>query len=1102
MIGSLKLAPGYVDDAFKLAVEKPFTPEKVTFGEYTFLPWVRSGFAAALESPLDDAVRAVVPVSVTVQDDNATRVDVPAKTLTLRGPGDIVGLDPGQIIRRFPTGGTINAEENMLAHIEFDRPELPWLFSPLAPDGDKVRPWIVLVVCNAAVSQIKPGPVGLPQQLVTHRGELQPLDDSWAWAHAQIIGSMAGEPSIVDRLSDDHGPQNLSRLLCPRKLAPNSTYIVALVPAFDCGVKTARGQSGGTLDAAWTRAADNSDAETEILLPIFDAWQFSTAPAGDFESLAKRLHGVSAPWNVGRRLIDASNPRGSLPSLPPGAPGEVQVLRCALVSPTPIPPDQPPESNAWDAATRNALRNEINRANAPEYEILPRVGPRLYARFQRGEASVSPVSGVSAGNGDWFSQLNTSPMHRIVAGLGTRVVQHDQEELMQAAWLQVGEIRKANEMLIRIQFGRFVGEALHRNHLSKLALGELSQIVGRTQDKVRAASTTLTLRGVVARSAVPPSAMTGAFRRASRLRGPLARFANRDGLMALRQLVAVGGSFRDFRRLYVEPEGVRTLSESAIASISVTALARKLGVTEATASRVFADRLNARGDRLPIADLFAQPLTMLRVREGTLDLGTRAAAQIADRITDALPGRVASDSARAQALAPLLVGIANSGVRKTAARANAVVTRIGRRLPFSPVPSGIGFPINIGNAITRSDIAPIHAAANVRAGSVEAQPRLRFETAVSRDLTAALMRSHAVGMRDAASAIAQLVGGTGVSSLPLTPERPALDFTREALLGAFAPATTVTPYAQSRIGKLPSWLAGDWFADGRIAPIMAAPRFDRAMFAALDAYDREWLIPGLGKIEFTDFVTVLETNPTFTESFLVGLSDEMGRELLWRGYPTDQRGTYFYRFWDEDEDELAQQIHRFTRTPLGTHLVGGTQARVVLVVRGEVVRRYPDALLVAMRAGGSDEQGRPIFIDPQSDPSSLARILFHNHLPPDILLVGFDLSPAQVQTEPWWFLITQNPSGPTFGLDLADNGSVPAADGVKRNDLDWNDLGVLVNGQFLSALARTLAIKDEASTPSSATWPGNAAIVARTLLQNPVRAAFNAHKLIAPALPV
>ena len=31
---------------------------------------------------------------------------------------------------------------------------------------------------------------------------------------------------------------------------------------------------------------------------------------------------------------------------------------------------------------------------------------------------------------------------------------------------------------------------------------------------------------------------------------------------------------------------------------------------------------------------------------------------------------------------------------------------------------------------------------------------------------------------------------------------------------------------------------------------------------------------------------------------MVGLNHEMSRELLFREYPTDQRGTYFRQFWD------------------------------------------------------------------------------------------------------------------------------------------------------------------------------------------------------------
>ena len=42
----------------------------------------------------------------------------------------------------------------------------------------------------------------------------------------------------------------------------------------------------------------------------------------------------------------------------------------------------------------------------------------------------------------------------------------------------------------------------------------------------------------------------------------------------------------------------------------------------------------------------------------------------------------------------------------------------------------------------------------------------------------------------------------------------------------------------------------------------------------------------------------LQTNRRFVEAYMVGLNHEMGRELLWRGFPTDQRGTCFDQFWD------------------------------------------------------------------------------------------------------------------------------------------------------------------------------------------------------------
>lgn len=1086
---SLQFVAGYVPNAF--ALPRTFDPENITFGVYTFVPWARSGLSAALTEPTGGNTRATVSASVMVRGDN-DESETAARTLLLRGPSDVTGLDVSQVIRRIPQRDTIDAEANFLAHVEFDRPELPWLFSPRKPAGERVAPWITLVVCEESVTDIRPGAVGFPQQMKTRRGELQPLDDCWAWAHAQVLGEASAQPPVGDRLSASHGPANLSRLICPRRLDEGRRYIAAIVPTFDCGVRAAMNQTGGTLDWAW-RAGDPGG---EIILPVFDWWRFATAKGGDFEKLAGRLHGIRAPWAVGRRIIDTHLPLASGFELQPDAPGATQVLRCALFSPAPQPPDTVNEGAGWNAATRDVLRQKVDVANLPD-DNLPRVGARLYARFQRGAHAVGPVFGApatstAAADNDWFSQLNTSPLHRIVAGLGTRVVQRDQEPLMQAAWSQVAGIRKANQTLVQMQFGRYVGEALHRNHFSKLNIGSLVQVMRGVQAKIRMPTGDLTVEGAMNRSRVAPAATGTAFRRITRVAGPMARFTT---AATLRALVAPNGELRDFRRLYQEPDGVVKLSSGALEALPTDVIARVLAVEPAAARPALEAKL-ATWKGPVLSQTLARPVGNWKLPAGSIDLGARAAQLVDARVRAALPRNTQAAPARSEALAPLLVGLRNTRIESVAAPAERLVARVDEQLAYSLPRRPAGLPTHLGLTTSRSELVR-RSSAPPLAGIVERPiARLRFENVSTRRFTDSVAVSREVAWSSLAGALSEAVLGIGVAQLPKSPERPALAVSRQTLLDAIEPASTVTAHARARFDRLKSVIADDWWDDGRLSPIMWAPRFDRSMFEALADYDRDWIIPGLGEIPETDFVTVLSTNPEFTETFLVGLSDEMGRELLWRGYPTDQRGTYFHRFWSRDTDDLGREIHRFGATPLGSHRPTNAPPAscVVLVIRGEVVRRYPDAVVLAMREGGKDEQGRPQFT---SSPADTAEILFHHHLAPDIRLVGFNLSTERLRSERWWFLITENPTGPRFGLDIEEG--TQAQDHVARNNLDWNDLGPLTGGRFLSAQARTLIVSDDKSTPKETTWAGNSAIVARTLLQNPVRAAFDAQKLITPA---
>jgi hypothetical protein len=88
---------------------------------------------------------------------------------------------------------------------------------------------------------------------------------------------------------------------------------------------------------------------------------------------------------------------------------------------------------------------------------------------------------------------------------------------------------------------------------------------------------------------------------------------------------------------------------------------------------------------------------------------------------------------------------------------------------------------------------------------------------------------------------------------------------------------------------------------------------------------------------------------------------------------------------------------------------------LVVVVRGELIRRYPDVLASAVRAE-SVAEGVPRF----AASSEQATLAFSMLRAPDVLLAGFDLTCRQVHdargARPWWFLLAEHPTAPRFGV--------------------------------------------------------------------------------------
>jgi len=290
----------------------------VTVANHIFLPWVQPGIASNIPATLADKLGTTVQPSVlTMQVGVTVNAEAPiTKTLRISGPGDVTGIDPHQVVRTEPKSRATDFEPNYFAAIEFDRPDLPWLFTPLKADAQqRLRPWICLVVVRKQPGvELKP-PASTPLPTLSIMApakpgdELPDLSESWAWAHAQLTGTEANTAKIKNAIDTDP-TRNVSRLLCPRRLQPSTDYIACVVPTFAIGVKTGTGATiaatdEAKLDPAWLSGAQ---ALPQVALPVYYSWEFRTGVGGDFEELVRRLEPRELPPEVGKRPMDVTDP--------------------------------------------------------------------------------------------------------------------------------------------------------------------------------------------------------------------------------------------------------------------------------------------------------------------------------------------------------------------------------------------------------------------------------------------------------------------------------------------------------------------------------------------------------------------------------------------------------------------------------------------------------------------------------------------------------------------------------------------------------------------------------------------------------------------------
>ncbi len=1045
-------------------------------GTYSFLPYLRTGLANKIQQPDQDPIklRATFHLELALEGNpvagGAPLTQPFAKDIQLYGPGDVVGIDPGAIFKTEPHHWITNFESNYLPYVDFYDEDFPWRYTPNCADEPRhrLRPWMALVVLEDGEFEdgknLKDKP--LPFVKVPNATDkFLPADQLWAWAHVHINEDLeASNPDVTSlnmgavlpkleatlRTNADLG---YARVLCPRKLKANAAYHAFVIPSFEGGRQAGLGLEVKP-DFASQYAWGNGQAE----FPYYHRWYFRTGTVGDFEYLVRLLKPQPADERVGRRDMDVQKPGWNLPGIPPD--GDLQgmlKLGGALRVPTVVISDMV-AFNKYEKWLENGylpvnegiagfvnLADDYQKSGPNPQPIAdptnaldpdPLITPPLYGRWHASvERLLKKTDGSPQPNEkNWIHELNLDPRFRVPAGFGTKVIQQGQEEHMNAAWQQIGDVLKANRFLRLAQLSHAALFQWHVRQFQPMAVAQPDRYLmlsAPLQKRILVGNTTLAYQ--LKMSVVPPVAVSVAMRKMIR---PRSRAVVKLPFTTQNRTPAALISRLDEGEIVasppkITPQGILTEQTLADATIPrpqpewLADLLKKYAWLP-TATLVLALII------LLLSLLLSAPLLGLGLLiVGGLGLLYRKMQQILKAFAQPQPFKLENQTPEAVDNAPK--------------SPNFRISEPGEN--FTP-------------AVGETD-------------SLEA---VRFKTA--------LKETYAT---EEASRVAAFL-----------PPKQKLNLTRlsQEIPEILHPNRTLSRLVLDRL-LLPDRIH---FRPELFDEVMEYPKFDTPMYKPLADLSDEYFLPNINLIA-QNSITLLETNQKFIESYMVGLNHEMARELLWREYPTDQRGSYFRQFWDvsaylppqgEDLSKLKEkmkdipEIHRWSLlSELGGHDNRQTpgekpKEEVVLVIRGELLKKYPTAVIYAHKAKWQPKSDTDPTLDKTKErdfadipegledtpPKDIVKTpLYSAKVEPDIYFFGFDLTAEEAKgtdTDPisnttagWFFVIKERPGEPRFGLDLGG----PNAAKHTWSDLTWEDAAPgLPEGGFLQITNTTPTI--------------------------------------------
>ena len=1185
--------------------------------DYRFLPWTKRGLSRAVETvdAAGIAARPVIQLSLSLAADQ-NGAAAPAVTgpvdLRLFGPADVVGIDTRLILRSDPKPFTTSFEPNYLALVDFDPPDFAWMFTPAKADAnERLRPWLVLLVfdrAKVALPRMRAGAplpsVVVPLQdangLPVAEGELPDLAESWMWAHAQATSSAAQAQIPAELMQQPE--KNVSRLISPRRLQPSHDYFACLVPAFDVGRRrglgqplTAQADGPLLLQPSWARPLNG-----DVTLPVYHHWEFSTGPAGDFETLARRIKTPKA-YKDDQTLTERLRTLGTVPMsvdtdrlLTVDAQPLPMLYEGALVSVAYASPAQARDDVAGKLQTIvNAPQTQLLSAAAPER--APTVAPPIYGAWHARKHVIADTPGR------WLNDLNRDPRFRGAAGKGTAVVQANQEAFMDACWGQIGEVLRTERALARAAMAKEVGRVLHER-LKALPDDRFLAVAGPAASRIRLGVEETVLARIRSTS-VPNAIADPALRRLTSAQRPALKAAVRRaaGLDVASVAVQVGGMVKLLVKATNNPDaidpnryvpdgilGSKTFDglavpadPAAMVDLSVLGLpgqirADELGAMQ-QASRVardwyaqrdgesrtwrptlkavreqglltethfirFAQLSAVATKRVAIADIARQVQATGAVRQsegvliGMSDQPGRAAATIVPLRIDGRSGAIQAFGAQVRLGPSPTVGPAPvlrpraASVPITTARAAAMgpsfgtvvhqqVGQFGNAAIFGTLPVntlalvGSAQPVAIGSALnselaglfsgrTGTTLPPGLATVTVPAPLRDSATLARFSAALKQmnQLWRPPLATAGVKIKPVDFPLASVATEMRRRTDPAltVPARLAATLSIGGSALALDPVTRTlsNPHLAFELAAPGLILDIRYVVPRLFDRVMAYPKILEPMSGRLARMDPEAMMPGANAIP-NDFLVLAKTNNRFIESFMVGTNHEMARELLWRRFPTDQRGTPMRHFWDRLDDQPdIREIHTWNALlPLGKQpppleAVGVDGDMLVLVIRATLMKRFPNLTVYAqLKHPNALKLAKPDDFAPvRTLDAILKKPVFAGPLPPDLVYVGFDIPATVAEAAKWCFVLEEQMTEPRFGFDEPDSGRARGAPGSWK-DVLWTDVTGAGDGPFLT-LDRVRRAAPASAGTAQVSANANAALVARALLQRPFRAYY------------